>query len=430
MDYKTPKTKLPITAITLLLLVSIVLASCQRIPKTGDAPKADIETPNISTNYVDFSTNSLVENTPASNNEDQNIVETTSTTSTLLETTIEEKQTSTSVEKTTTTTQEETTTTTTENPQTIPGIHVVQIGDYPGLIADLYNITLDQLYEMNQSSLDSIYVNQKLIVDPALAPTTTTSTTVAPTTSTSTAETSTTLAENQVQKATTFVTTTTTDKQPTSLANTSTTEATTIETTTAETTVAPTQAVINRSKPTFNALLGFSKTAFVGELQAHQYDNFYLGTPYSDLTNLSRFWEYPNIMTPGKTMNCGGFIGYVIQQAGGDINRITPNSPYMGGHKLNIENWHRFITVDGRAQVVAFNSVSELLSSGLAEKGDIIYSYPKVWREGIDAHIGIFWGNTPYENVYWHSDFSGNRRSHIVIHTPADNVTVYLVKIS
>lgn len=56
-----------------------------------------------------------------------------------------------------------------------------------------------------------------------------------------------------------------------------------------------------------------------------------------------------------------------------------------------------------------FNSIDELLRSGLARKGDIVFFNPyNPYAD--DSHIGFFWGDTPSENLFWHSD--GYGKSH------------------
>src|SRR5699024_2969934 len=71
----------------------------------------------------------------------------------------------------------------------------------------------------------------------------------------------------------------------------------------------------------------------------------------------------------------------------------------------------------------AFRTKQELLSSGLAEKGDIILMW---WSnspgaDGADNHIGFFWGEASDDDVMWHSGTepsSGNQISEITPKTP------------
>ena len=41
-------------------------------------------------------------------------------------------------------------------------------------------------------------------------------------------------------------------------------------------------------------------------------------------------------------------------------------------------------------------------ASGEARKGDLVFFYP-FNPYSTDCHIGFFWGDTPYENRFWHS---------------------------
>lgn len=419
------KRKYILTAIALLIVLSTTLVSCKWMENTRDVGE------NKALSSSSTSTRSEAGDASETGDETSSAEETTpvtTTTEATTENTSEEKSTDsqTQEETTTTTTSESSTTTalaettttgTSKNPQTIPGIHIVQEGDYPALIASLYNLTLEKLYEINQSNLSAIYVNQKIIVDPALAPSTTATTTLA-----------TTQATGAQIRTTTAANTTATQQavQQTTAANT--TSTTIAATTTTQATTAPTTQAVHSSKPTINQLLGVSREAFLAELINNQ--SLYLSTPIATGDfKLDSFWAESNTMNPGVSFNCIGFVASALRNAGGNLGVIRPNAPYRGGMVSNLENWHRFITWDGRAEVYVFKSIESLLASGLATKGDLIYSYPTLWPEGHDAHVGVFWGNTPNENLYWHSDRYGNRISNIRLGTSADNATLYLVKV-
>ena len=78
---------------------------------------------------------------------------------------------------------------------------------------------------------------------------------------------------------------------------------------------------------------------------------------------------------------------------------------------------------NGNISAYAFRTKQELLSSGLAEKGDIILMW---WSnspgaDGADNHIGFFWGEASDDDVMWHSGTepsSGNQISTITPKTP------------
>ena len=172
--------------------------------------------------------------------------------------------------------------------------------------------------------------------------------------------------------------------------------------------------------------VGVTREAIVRELESHEDDNYYLGTPYAggDAQSPNGDTSYNS----GKVgMNCAGFISYVLRKAGLDaettmeimhrtpVNQFGSGLPYdwlagASNYKNLIEN--------GNISAYAFRTKQELLSSGLAEKGDIILMW---WSnspgaDGADNHIGFFWGEASDDDVMWHSGTepgSGNQISAI-----------------
>ena len=131
-------------------------------------------------------------------------------------------------------------------------------------------------------------------------------------------------------------------------------------------------------------------------------------------------------------MNCAGFISYVLRKAGLDaettmeIMHQTPVNQYGSGLPYDwlagASNYKNLIE-NGNISAYAFRTKQELLSSGLAEKGDIILMW---WSnspgaDGADNHIGFFWGKASDDDVMWHSGTepsSGNQISAITPKTP------------
>ena len=177
--------------------------------------------------------------------------------------------------------------------------------------------------------------------------------------------------------------------------------------------------------------VGVTRQAIVRELEAHEDDNYYLGTPYAggDAQSPNGDTSY-NSGAAG--MNCAGFISYVLRKAGLDaettmeimhktsVSQFGSGLPYdwlagASNYKNLIEN--------GNISAYAFRTKQELLSSGLAEKGDIILMW---WSnspgaDGADNHIGFFWGKASDDDVMWHSGTepsSGNQISEITPKTP------------
>ena len=177
--------------------------------------------------------------------------------------------------------------------------------------------------------------------------------------------------------------------------------------------------------------VGVTRQAIVRELEAHEDDNYYLGTPYAggDAQSPNGDASY-NSGTVG--MNCAGFISYVLRKAGLDaettmeIMHRTPVNQYGSGLPYDwlagASNYKNLIE-NGNISAYAFRTKQELLSSGLAEKGDIILMW---WsdtpgEDSADNHIGFFWGEASDDDVMWHSGTepsSGNQISAITPKTP------------
>ena len=177
--------------------------------------------------------------------------------------------------------------------------------------------------------------------------------------------------------------------------------------------------------------VGVTRESIVRELEAHENDDFYLGTKY-----VGGDAQSPNGDTSYNSgdagMNCAGFISYVLRKAGLDaettmeIMHRTPVNQYGSGLPYDwlagASNYKNLIE-NGNISAYAFRTKQELLSSGLAEKGDIILMW---WSnspgaDGADNHIGFFWGEASDDDVMWHSGTepsSGNQISEITPKTP------------
>ncbi len=129
----------------------------------------------------------------------------------------------------------------------------------------------------------------------------------------------------------------------------------------------------------------------------------YLGTPYESFMNylntpwdmLHNIGQYPH----DPQMNCTGFVASVFQRCGGNLGRISSS---LSGYYANASNWKR--TIDGVGIYhYTFYSVSSMLNSGLLKKGDVIIFVPDTKDENSDYHFGIFWGDTYWDDKFWHS---------------------------
>lgn len=148
-----------------------------------------------------------------------------------------------------------------------------------------------------------------------------------------------------------------------------------------------------------DTVLGVPRMNILGWLNRHLYDGYYLGTPFATIPsgfspescmypNGSRRWDgYVG-------QNCAGFVAHVYQSAGGHLAPIAVNnnhSPWNGGPGggayINAWRWYGY-AIDSGAHVYTFNTVRDMLASGVVRKGDIIFF---MTAPGIDCHIGIFW---------------------------------------
>lgn len=166
---------------------------------------------------------------------------------------------------------------------------------------------------------------------------------------------------------------------------------------------------------TIDEYLGIEDLA--GFLSAHV--NEFLGTPYHTLEG---YVDQPWLLlrdkgTYGKDamMNCTGFVAAVVRRSGGDLSKLVNWNP---GAYANGYNWIRTVEHLG-IDCYKFTTVQEALNSGKMQKGDIIFFMPP---KGEDCHLGIFWGDTPYQNKIIHSTVpstynysSGVRRSGVQI---------------
>lgn len=175
--------------------------------------------------------------------------------------------------------------------------------------------------------------------------------------------------------------------------------------------------------------LGVRPGAIQAELSAHEQDGYYLGTPYDASPLTPENCMRPNGEYGGNGgMNCTGFVAFVLEKCGADLSGIGGRG-YTGG-KINASNWYHWIT-ENAVEYYHYNTVEELLASGQAQKGDIIYFEPLSWEEeDADCHIGFFWGNKSNDNVFWHSATKPSRGNQISEIVPKSPSTVYLFKIT
>lgn len=195
---------------------------------------------------------------------------------------------------------------------------------------------------------------------------------------------------------------------------------------------------------------GVTRDKVVAELTSHQSDNYYLGTTYvggdSQSPNGDTSYNYGS-----AGLNCAGFVSYVLCKLGlnagtSDLNNHTAlpassvqglmtkavggrsadwYSSYKSRNLLAGASNYCFWIANGDLKSYAFQSKSDMLSSGVLEKGDIILMLPTTASASDrDTHIGFFWGNSSSEDNMWHSLGSNN---HISTITPKTSPSYYVV---
>ncbi len=183
---------------------------------------------------------------------------------------------------------------------------------------------------------------------------------------------------------------------------------------------------------------GITRDGVVRELEAHQSDNFYLGTPYKPGD-----WQSPRGDTRyngSAGMDCAGFVSYVLRKVGLDastvmrvIQKVPGQTNWNGSGKpydiLSGANNYLNLVTNGNLTAYAFRTKEELLSSGLAEKGDILLMW---WNQqpgydGEDNHIGFFWGDSPSEDKMWHSGLKPKEENQISAIIPQSAGSYYIL---
>lgn len=194
---------------------------------------------------------------------------------------------------------------------------------------------------------------------------------------------------------------------------------------------------------------GVTRDKVVAELTSHQSDNYYLGTTYVGGDSQSPKGDTSYNGSVG--MNCAGFVSYVLCKLGlnagtSDLNNHTAlpassvqglmtkavggrsadwYSSYKSRNLLAGASNYCFWIANGDLKSYAFQSKSDMLSSGVLEKGDIILMLPTTASASDrDTHIGFFWGNSSSEDNMWHSFGSNN---HISTITPKTSPSYYMV---
>ena len=166
---------------------------------------------------------------------------------------------------------------------------------------------------------------------------------------------------------------------------------------------------------TIEGILGATRCA-LDELKAHEYDSYYLGTPYGntgpdgaggDISTWDCWHPNGKPKSNGQAyMNCTGFIVAVLEACGANCDPIgsyVGSSGYNRGNKSNLSRWISYLN-DHSELRTRYESKESMLASGQLRKGDIIIADPLDWgTPGADCHILFFWGDAPNHDLAWHS---------------------------
>ncbi len=175
--------------------------------------------------------------------------------------------------------------------------------------------------------------------------------------------------------------------------------------------------------------LGMDGAAYMNWLLSHEHDNYYLGTPYRAYDHRNPNGDckgaYGTLDVRGQPgMNCMGFVWHVLYKATG----------YSGGNMTNVNksmgrlSFYRGLNITRRY----FKNKKEMLDSGYAEKGDIIWMILNQ-NENVNNqydHTGIYWGDG-HSDVLWHSNTmtggQGSCNAISAIYPMRDQNTMYIV---
>ena len=70
------------------------------------------------------------------------------------------------------------------------------------------------------------------------------------------------------------------------------------------------------------------------------------------------------------------------------------------------KNSYLYLGLRNYIRMDVYDSVDEFLKSGNARKGDVIYLMPVKNVPNADCHVGVFWGDTPSDNVLWSQTYA------------------------
>ncbi len=129
----------------------------------------------------------------------------------------------------------------------------------------------------------------------------------------------------------------------------------------------------------------------------------YLLTPFSEEDAI-----YTDAIHPGYggSMNCTSFFVWLVLNMGISKSQyisMTGGGSFNGMYSLRrVTNTFRGMANAGQLIMYNFPSFEAAQASGKLKKGDIMILEPSTGGHD-DHHFTVFWGDTPYENLVWHS---------------------------
>lgn len=161
--------------------------------------------------------------------------------------------------------------------------------------------------------------------------------------------------------------------------------------------------------------LGVTRKKVLAELTAHEHDRYYLGTPYYGGDHQSPNGDPSYNGYAG--FNCAGFPAYVLRKCGLDTTAAAKamragNGQLMWGSGrpydifAGASNYFQLVKY-AKLIAYAYPNKKALLSSGKAEKGDLLLRYyTNIFNrsDDYDNHLMFFWGDTPGEDKIWESN--------------------------
>lgn len=157
-------------------------------------------------------------------------------------------------------------------------------------------------------------------------------------------------------------------------------------------------------------ILGVSRETFVANMDAHA--NRYLGTPYTYFAD--------RMDGPGLHMDCSAFVGFALVEQGGVSDALWRSYAISGEASVGYPGTESIDKVFRSKGIASrtFSSTDEILSSGFATKGDIIFAWPQEFGDspvnGPYSHVGFFWGDSPSDNKMWHSTHSDGLSGNVI----------------